>query len=322
MAKMTVRMMVTFGVPSKIDGKEMTTMDAVDRGATRSVGDQLTIQHGLKHGSITASVCSAVGSLCFGERTRRLSVGQTLEILREFEPAVTYVIEHRSKAHGLRSSGVLAGFAFALATEEGIWDGKTPINDMFERLNLGERLEDESPIKALRTFLTSEEAKLLTRSLDRGMAELVLQAILLELKGAKVSKLEMALDGANHFRELQRERAEKVAALFKLPEVNLNGLQAESKKAEKPSLSRILAVVENHFRIAEAIIKGKGTDPDVVLPRAMFVTLALGFGYQEGALALILKRNVAQVLELQWPKSRRSERQEKIFEKLRERLGG
>ncbi|HEV2210835.1 MAG TPA: hypothetical protein VG167_18840 [Verrucomicrobiae bacterium] len=75
MAKMTVRMMVTFGVPSKIDGKEMTTMDAVDRGATRSVGDQLTIQHGLKHGSITASVCSAVGSLCFGERTRRLSVG-------------------------------------------------------------------------------------------------------------------------------------------------------------------------------------------------------------------------------------------------------
>lgn len=206
---------------------------------------------------------------------------------------------------------------------------------MFERLNQGERLEDESPIKALRAFLTSEEAKLLTRSLDRGMAELVLQAILLELKGAKVSKLEMALDGANHFRELQRERAEKVAALFKLPEVkkpsaadiappagNLNGLQAESKKAEKPSLSRILAVVENHFRIAEAIIRGKGTDPDVVLPRAMFVTLALGFGYQEGAIAPILKRNVAQVLELQWPKSRRSERQEKIFEKLRERLGG
>src|SRR5258708_2556984 len=33
----TVRMMVTFGLPSKIEGKEMTTMDCVDRGATRSV---------------------------------------------------------------------------------------------------------------------------------------------------------------------------------------------------------------------------------------------------------------------------------------------
>ena len=33
--------MVTFGLPSKIEGAEMTTMDAVDRGKPRSVADQL-----------------------------------------------------------------------------------------------------------------------------------------------------------------------------------------------------------------------------------------------------------------------------------------
>jgi len=32
----TIRMMVTFGLPSVIEGKQMTTMDCVDRGRTRS----------------------------------------------------------------------------------------------------------------------------------------------------------------------------------------------------------------------------------------------------------------------------------------------
>lgn len=69
----TVRMMVTFGLKSRIAGKEMTTMDAVDRGRTRSVADQLKIQHGMKDGSAIAQVCVSLGALCYGERTRRLS---------------------------------------------------------------------------------------------------------------------------------------------------------------------------------------------------------------------------------------------------------
>jgi hypothetical protein len=62
MSGVTIRMMVTFGLPSKIERKEMTTMDAVDRGATRSVGDQLTIQHGFSNGSITASICATLAN--------------------------------------------------------------------------------------------------------------------------------------------------------------------------------------------------------------------------------------------------------------------
>jgi hypothetical protein len=78
----------------------------------------------------------------------------------------------------------------------------------------------------LRAFLTSDEAKLLTRSLDRGVAELSLQAIMLESEGKPVSKLEMSLDGANHFRAAQPERVKKVAGLFELP-----GHEAKTRKA-------------------------------------------------------------------------------------------
>jgi len=232
LADVTVRMMVTFGLPSKIAGTEMTTMDAVDRGATRSVGDQLVIQHGFRYGSMTASICAAIGSICFGERTRRLSVGQTLDVYRLFEPSITWVIAHRSKEIGIRQTGVMAGFAFAIMSDNPTMEnvGSSDVCFMFEKLVTGEeparRAKPKSPSKTwaqfspimrLRAFLTSDEAKLLTRSLDRGVAELSLQAIMLEAAGKPTSKLEMSLDGANHFRAAQADRVKKVAALFELP---------------------------------------------------------------------------------------------------------
>jgi len=221
----TVRMMVTFGLPSLIAGKEMTTMDAVDRGRTRSMADQLTIQHGFKNGSLTASICASIAGICFGHRTRRLSVGETLEIFRAFEDSIHWVILHRSKEHGLRTAGVLAAFAFALATEGDFKPGspskegldRGPIAQMFDRLLSGEGLSSSSSIGRLRHFLTSEDAKLLTRGTDRGVAELVLQAIFLEARGKTIPKLEMSLDGVKHFRSKQKDRVEKVAALFQLP---------------------------------------------------------------------------------------------------------
>lgn len=210
----TVRMMVTFGLPSKIEGKEMTTMDAVDRGRTRSVADQLKIQHGFKDGAATAAICASIGSLCFGERTRRLSVGQTLEIFREFEAAITWVLAHRSKQPGFKQAGVLAAFAFAMTTR-GSTD--TAICGMLEQLVSGDGLKEGSAIGHLRAFLVSDDAKLLMRTHDRGLLELTLQALFLELAGKPISTLESATRGAEHFRMLQKDRVAKVAAMFALP---------------------------------------------------------------------------------------------------------
>ncbi len=214
----TVRMMVTFGLPSKIEGSEMTTMDAVDRGRTRSVADQLKIQHGLKDSSAIAMICASLGALCYGHRTRRLSVGQTLEIYRAFEHAVQWVIIHRAKEHGLKAAGVLAAFAFALVTEEGYFGGGTQIAMYHDMLMSGEFRRPCSPIELLRKFLLSDDAKLLSRSTDRGVAELVLQALYLAQRGEKIKELVLAQDGVDHFRALQTERVAKIAEMFLLPD--------------------------------------------------------------------------------------------------------
>ena len=220
LADVTVRMMVTYGLPAHIKDSEMTTMDAVDRGRTRSVADQLTIQHGMKNGQVTAAIAMSLAGLCYGQRTRRLSVGQTLDVFRAFEDAATWMIMHRVKDHGLKSVGVLAAFTFAMATEkEGLWDDTTEIQQMYHRVVSGIGLLEHTATKALRAFLTSDEAKLLTRGTDRGLAELCLQAIYLEAKGKKVDKLAPSLDGVNHYRALQAERVAKIAAMFKLPEM-------------------------------------------------------------------------------------------------------
>lgn len=215
----TVRMMVTFGLPSVIPGKEMTTMDAVDRGRMRSVADQLKIQHGLKNGTAIAGITKIIANICCGERTRRLSVGQSLEIYRAYEQPVEWIVMHRPDEHGLRSMGVLAAFAFAHADEtKNHWDGSTPIQLMFGALCKKKQPRTRSPMGLLNAFLKSDDAKLLSRSTDRALAELVLQAIYLETRGRPIDKLELSLDGANHFCELQKDRVAQIAGMFRLPE--------------------------------------------------------------------------------------------------------
>ncbi len=191
-------------------------MDAVDRGRTRSVADQLKIQHGMKDGTLISGIAVVIANICFQQRTRRMSVGQTLDIYRMYEHAFTWVIVHRPRAHGLRVNGVLGAFAFALQTEDGFVDGSTPVSRMFERLADDGPFDEGSAIGRLHGFLTSPEAKLLTRSFDRGVAELVLQAIHLEAMGRKVEKLDMSTEGADHFRAIQAARVKKIAAMFEL----------------------------------------------------------------------------------------------------------
>lgn len=209
----TVRMMVTFGLASKIKGKEMTTMDAVDRGRPRSVADQLKIQHGMKNGGAIASICASLGHLCYHKKTRRLSVGDTLAIYRLFEESVDWVIGSKPVEAGLKTNGVLAAFAFAMnATADKEDVGR--IRGLFVSLKYGDGLSEGMPVWHLRKFLLSDDAKLLNRGSDRGLAELVLLALQLQIAGETIERLELSQNGLHMFRALQPERVAKVVEIF------------------------------------------------------------------------------------------------------------
>ena len=211
-------LMVTFGWISLVKGRQLTRMDVIDRGRPRSVSDQLKIQHGLKNCCAIAQISTQLANLCCPERTRRLSVGQTLEIYHAFQPAVDYVIDRRSKEHGLKSAGVCAAFAFALMPlytgrkHQPFSDGEKllPMAELLERLNAGTKLKPDSSLGQLREFLVSDDAKLLQRSHDRGIAEMTLNAI-------TERRLAATDDGVKHFQQQQPARVAKIAAMFTLP---------------------------------------------------------------------------------------------------------
>ena len=210
-AGVPVVMMVTFGLPAKT-GEGLTTMDCVDRGKPRSVSDQLKIQHGMKDAPLVAAITAAIAMLCNDERTRRLSVAQTLEIYSLFESAIHFVIKHRSNLPGLKTRGFLGAFAFAIAADDNVEDAYVPTIDG--------TLATKDPLWHLRQFLTGPDAVMLTRNTDRGVGELVLQALLLQSAGKSIAKLELSQDGLMHFRSLQAERVSKVARMFALEAVS------------------------------------------------------------------------------------------------------
>jgi hypothetical protein len=221
-----VKRMVTFGLPKKPAGKNFTTMDVIDAGG-RSVADQLKISHGLHESSAIKQVCAALSSLCYGARTRNLSVGQTLQVYDAFKPSVDFMVQNRSKQHGLKQVGVLAGFAFADAA--GVTLGSF-VKVLFAALNTGDGLIDKPafqkrqragdlnrPVEHLRYFLTGEESALFNKSMNRCISEITLQVIYAEVHKARTRELEQADVGKKWFAAKQRERVEKVAALFRLP---------------------------------------------------------------------------------------------------------
>jgi hypothetical protein len=211
MSGCSVRLMVTFGLPSKVNGTRMTGMDTVDRGATRTVADQLKIQHQMHGGAVLSGVCARLAGLCSPERTRRLSVGEVLDIHETFEHAIDWVIERRPKAHGLKQVGVLAAFAFAISAQED--SGKLA----WERLMGEAYLPPTDPLYLLKEFLTGDAAILLTRGSDRALAELVLEAVYLSEAGEVIERLEPGTEGRDYYRKLNCDKVEKIARMFELP---------------------------------------------------------------------------------------------------------
>src|SRR4051812_17796470 len=74
----TVKMLISRGIPAETG--TMRTMDAVDRGAVRSVADQLQLQHGYRNANQVAGCASTIAQLTLHKWVGRITVPQMLKI--------------------------------------------------------------------------------------------------------------------------------------------------------------------------------------------------------------------------------------------------
>jgi hypothetical protein len=169
----TIRVLVTTGVPERIANSEVKPMDLMDTGLPRSLADQLQIQHNIQAGAALAAIVRAIIAWILPKRTYKLSVGEVLLVYRLFQDPIDFVLANRSKEHGLKQTGILAAFALAIASEG---TGSLFYAPRYQML-IGSHeaaLPASSPLVLLSRFLRAPDAILLTRTNDRALVPLVL----------------------------------------------------------------------------------------------------------------------------------------------------
>lgn len=140
MSGVTVIIMVTWGVPphSK-NGMTIFTMDTVDRGKQRTIGDQLCLRHGCKSGALVAATLQVIGQIASNGNFCKLTVPAATAILELYRKEVEFVTQGRSYAVGMRSSVVIGSIAFALKSD------REKIQEFYKLLVSGEGLFKTGP---------------------------------------------------------------------------------------------------------------------------------------------------------------------------------
>ena len=200
-----VRMMVTTGLPHTVTGEGMFTIDAIDRGRERRIGEQLKLRHGMTNASLLAATCRGILWLCsFSMKSLvgKMTVANVMRVLDVYGDEVNYAITSRSRDIRVRNASVISASAFAMKAL------RNPVRDFYNRLTTGEDIKDGDPSLTCRRWLMNSTDK--TGSLIEYRA--VLTCAMKHVTQEKMTKLYDTEHGYKFFLEKQRESVNKLLA--------------------------------------------------------------------------------------------------------------
>jgi hypothetical protein len=211
----TITLLVVWGLKVKIEGKKVTTMDAVDRGLGRSVADQLKLNHGASNPFLSAACGTMIATLSQGSKTmwKKFTMNEVVGVLELFGDDVSAIVTmaDKYKVKRIRSAPVVGALAFA----RGAAPEKT--DRFFEQLLTGANLGSTSPGLAVRNFLLSDAKtiKSANGSINRGgVAAMVLNGLRAFVDGRPMKNPLFGDEGRAWFADKQRARVLKVKGLF------------------------------------------------------------------------------------------------------------
>lgn len=142
----TIDVMVSTEVDEVQNG--VFTFDAIDRGAGRTIGDQLNVRHGIKNASLVAASCRIIGVICV-RNTYRATVENTLAIYEKFGTQVEYCVNAFLATPILRKSPIVGTLAFCQKAMP------KQMPDLIESVASGENICSGDPAYTLRNFILS-----------------------------------------------------------------------------------------------------------------------------------------------------------------------
>ncbi len=219
-------MLVSTGWPAEV--KTRKTMDAVDRGCLRSLGDQLKLQHDIHDAGRVVQIANQIASACFGlTRVRKSTTDTVLAVVAIYRDEIKWLAENPVKTHGLKQA-VVGG---CVAIGRAVWPEKTA--EFYRRLVTGENLASGNPILLLRNWLLGagmhEHPAVMRLAICHHMHAFVEDRSL----GSLVSQSSQSLI---HILRQQKTRVEKVCAIYGQPVPELvAGRSATSVPATRPA---------------------------------------------------------------------------------------
>jgi hypothetical protein len=146
----TVLMNVTRGLAEKTEnGATFYTIDGIDRGRARTVGQQLELRRGINDGGRYAAACAAIIHYCATQAVR-ITTPLTVRVLDTYGTHIKAMLSCRSNVPGLRSAHLTGALAF----------GRAVFRDEMDAFALavvtGEQIKRGQPAYALRNYLLTQ----------------------------------------------------------------------------------------------------------------------------------------------------------------------
>lgn len=211
-----LRLLVVWNLPEKQNGR--STLEALDRGAPRSITDNLHLGHGVKDARLVTKIAAVLGQMAAQcPPPRRWTVNQAHRIAELYAPSIRFaiVLASDTKSRTFRSALILGAVAFVHAVRPEL------AGLVWRRILTGAGLEDGNPLLGLRDWiLNRREFTLWTRQSNRaqGIAA-ILEAIHgqeLLLAGEKASGFNSTPSGFawEFYRDLQADTCRKVLEVY------------------------------------------------------------------------------------------------------------
>jgi hypothetical protein len=224
-AKRPVLMVVSTGWPL-VQGKKKT-MDVVNMGASRSLADQLHLQHDVekRDAGTVVRICNSIAAACFDlTKVRKSTTDTILGVFALYKAEISWLLANPVNIRGLGQSTVLA----CMAMHHALFQKQT--EEAFRRLMTGADLSAGNALLPLRNWLMSANSENAT----------IRMATLHHLYAFKQNQtVPQICTNSNkayvHVLELSVKRIEKICAIYgqPLPEF-LSGEKAKLPPAAGP----------------------------------------------------------------------------------------
>jgi hypothetical protein len=231
----TVRMLVTRGIPAETGA--MRTMDVVDRGAVRSVADQLELQHGFRNAKQVASCGSVIAELTLNKWVGRITVPQMLKILEIYGRHIDPVVELFNASHinAFRRACTNAPLALARAV------APQRVDDFCDQLKSGAGLSADSPVLLLRNYLLTQGDS--STQEKRDLAKLTLNCVHRFVENEPMTKVNFNPGGLRYFAERQKDHLETMAEVFQGKISSFNETSRPERELAPPAAAAPARVV-------------------------------------------------------------------------------